>query len=205
MSARDPARDRLLAVARDLFTQRGQDGVSVRDITSRAKANLGAITYHFGSKEALYHAALETLAAPLVDAIARAARGPGSGLDRVEAIVRAVLGHVAANPGAPAVVLRELAGGRPLPPPLARAMQRNVATLVGTIAAGQQDGSVRAGDPVLLGLSVMSQPFVFAVAGRIIQEAMGIDRNDPEVRARVVEHLAESVRHTIARHPEAKA
>jgi AcrR family transcriptional regulator len=204
MNSSRPARDRLLAVARDLFTKRGRDGVSVRDITSRAKANLGAITYHFGSKEALYHTALETLADPLVDAIAHAAQGPGRALDRVEAIVRAFLDHVAQNPGAPAVVLRELASDRPFPPPLARAMKRNLGTLVGTITAGQRDGSIRAGDPVLLAISVVAQPFFFAVAGRFIQEGIGLDLGDPKIRPRVVDHLAESVRRSIANHPKAK-
>jgi AcrR family transcriptional regulator len=204
MNPTQPARDRLLAVARDLFTKRGRDGVSVRDITSRAKANLGAITYHFGSKEALYHAALETVAGPLVDAIARAAQGPGRALDRVETIVRAFLDHVAKHPGAPAVVLRELASDRPFPPPLARAMKRNVGTLVAAITAGQREGSIRAGDPVLLAMSVMAQPFIFAVAGRIFQEAQGLDPTDPATRERVVDHLAESVRRSIATHPKAK-
>ena len=71
---------RLLAVAKELFARYGYDAVSVRDITSRAKANLGAITYHFGSKEALYHAALESMAGPFGARIAELAAAiyPGS-------------------------------------------------------------------------------------------------------------------------------
>ena len=36
MNASDPARERLLAVAEELFTRHGFDAVSVRDLTSRA-------------------------------------------------------------------------------------------------------------------------------------------------------------------------
>ena len=60
-------RERLIEAARELFAQDGFDRASVRDITARAQANLGAITYHFGSKEALYHAVIERFATPLAD------------------------------------------------------------------------------------------------------------------------------------------
>ena len=48
-------RERLIEAARQQFARVGFDAASVRDITARAHANLGAITYHFGSKEALYY------------------------------------------------------------------------------------------------------------------------------------------------------
>src|SRR3989338_5324898 len=94
MTVRVPPRDRLLAAARELFARSGYDAVSVRDLTARARANLGAVTYHFGSKEALYHAALESIAEPAHERVAEAARTTGSALERVESVVRAALGHL---------------------------------------------------------------------------------------------------------------
>lgn len=44
---------RLMDVAERLFAERGFEGVGVRELTTAAGANLGAITYHFGSKEEL--------------------------------------------------------------------------------------------------------------------------------------------------------
>lgn len=46
--------ERLLDTAEQLFGQHGFDGVGVRELVKQAKVNLGAVTYHFGSKEALY-------------------------------------------------------------------------------------------------------------------------------------------------------
>ena len=46
-------RERLLDAAENLFAANGLEGVSVRAITTRAQANLAAIGYHFGSKDAL--------------------------------------------------------------------------------------------------------------------------------------------------------
>ena len=47
-------RERLLDTAERLFGELGYDGVGMRALTDGARVNLGAATYHFGSKEALY-------------------------------------------------------------------------------------------------------------------------------------------------------
>ena len=47
---------KILDAAEDLFADRGIDGVSIRSIISLAGVNLGAIHYHFGSKESLIKA-----------------------------------------------------------------------------------------------------------------------------------------------------
>jgi AcrR family transcriptional regulator len=203
MNQKDVAKDRILAVARELFARKGYDRVSVREITSRARANLGAITYHFGSKEALYHAAIASIAEPLVAAIGTAAQSGGAAPERIETIVRAFLGHMGDNPLVPLILLRELASDRPLPPPMANAMRQNLGNIVRTVAAGQRDGTIRSGDPVMLALSVVAQLFFFRVAGRAIQEASGMDRNDPAFRAKIDEHVVATVRRTLA--PDATA
>lgn len=203
MTARIPPRERLLAVARELFARHGYDGLSVRDLTARAKVNLGAVTYHFGSKEALYHAALESMARPFAETVAEVARtAPGNAVDRVEAVVRAVLEHLSRHPGTPRCLLRELTSERPLAPPVAALMKANAGSLMHLIADGQREGTIRAGDPALLALSVMSQPFYFRVASRLIEPALDVDESRPDVRARVVEHVVEGVRRTIANIPK---
>jgi len=53
---RSPApetRDRILDAAETLFVEHGLEATSMRMITSRAGANLAAVNYHFGSKDAL--------------------------------------------------------------------------------------------------------------------------------------------------------
>lgn len=192
-----PVRDRLLAVSRELFTRRGYEGTSVREITSRARANLGAVTYHFGSKESLYHATLATIAEPLAERIARESQTTGSPLDRVEAMMRGFLEHVTENPEAPPALLRELSSDRAIAPPIASGMRRNLTALSQAIVAGQQDGTIRPGDPRLLALSVVAQPFYITVAGRMMKEAMGVDPKDPATRSRIIDHIIETVRRSL--------
>jgi AcrR family transcriptional regulator len=54
------ARQRLIDVATEIFSERGYDGASVREICAKADANIAAIKYYFGGKEALYREIIET-------------------------------------------------------------------------------------------------------------------------------------------------
>jgi len=58
-------RDRILNAAEDRFGQQGFSTTSLRQITELAGANLAAVNYHFGSKEALYHEVMLRRARPL--------------------------------------------------------------------------------------------------------------------------------------------
>lgn len=60
-------KERLLKTALRLFSESGFDAVSIRAITSEAGANLGAIGYHYGSKDGLIRAVFERLARPVND------------------------------------------------------------------------------------------------------------------------------------------
>lgn len=203
MTDQSSTRERILDVARDLFTTRGYDAVSVRDIVSAARVNLGAVTYHFGSKEALYHASIESMAEPFGARIAELAAAPGPPLDRIEHVVRGALAHLLDNPGPPIILLRELAGDRPLPPPIAALMRRNIGAVAAVIAEGQRDGSIRAGDPALLAVTVMSQPFFVRAARRVVSVALGVDPNAADQQARITDHVVKSVRQSIANTPQA--
>ena len=72
-------KDRLLAAAAALFAERGFHGTKIRDIAARAKVNLAAGHYHYGSKKALYLAVLRAQFAEIRAILAArgATRSPG--------------------------------------------------------------------------------------------------------------------------------
>src|SRR5438093_10487526 len=51
-------KDRLLTAAAALFAEHGFHGTKIRDIAARARVNVAAGNYHYGSKKALYLAVL---------------------------------------------------------------------------------------------------------------------------------------------------
>lgn len=86
----------VLDAAERLFAARGIEGASVRDITAAAGANLGAINYHFGSKDRLVMEVFARRLEPVnrariarLDELERAAGGQPVELSRIiEAFVR---------------------------------------------------------------------------------------------------------------------
>jgi AcrR family transcriptional regulator len=58
-------KERIIEIAAELFAKKGFDAVSVREIAREAEVNLGAINYHFQSKQSLYAQILLTSRAKL--------------------------------------------------------------------------------------------------------------------------------------------
>lgn len=61
--------DRILDSAEALFADRGFSETSLRMITSKARVNLAAVNYHFGSKNALIHAVFARFLTPFCAAL----------------------------------------------------------------------------------------------------------------------------------------
>lgn len=193
--------DTLLAAARDLFVDQGFDGTSIRAITSAAGANLGAVTYHFGSKRALYEKVASSLADPFREGFARTASLPGAPLERLEAIVRFVFEYLAEHPELPRFMVQQLVSAGPLPPAVRNALGGNHGDIARLIAAGQGDGSIREGDPRLMALSIIAQPIWLNAVGQFLRQALGIDHADSATRAELADTAVRFVRAGLATQP----
>ena len=87
-------RERVLEVAERLFAERGLDAVSIRDIIAAAEANLGAINYHFGTKDRLIEAVFERRLVPSTQERLRALKAvemaAGDQPPKLEAVLEAI-------------------------------------------------------------------------------------------------------------------
>jgi AcrR family transcriptional regulator len=59
-------REKIVKAAARAFARQGYEGASIRAIVSQADVNQAAINYHFGSKEKLYLAVLQTASRALM-------------------------------------------------------------------------------------------------------------------------------------------
>jgi AcrR family transcriptional regulator len=69
----EATRQQLLAVARQLFTERGYAGTSIEDIVERAGVARGALYHHFRGKDALFAAVYQMVQAEVASAVVAAA------------------------------------------------------------------------------------------------------------------------------------
>lgn len=184
----------LIDVARGMFAQHGYDGTSVRAITAAAGTNLGAITYHFGSKRELYDRVVASVVTPLADRIEAVVRGGGSVLERAESAVRAHFGHLAENPDMPRLMMQELVLGGVPSAKVGSAVSRVHGALQGLVREGQATGAVRRGDAAVLAIFIMSIPIHLAIVQGPLRTFIGIDVRGGAVRERAIEHAARFVR-----------
>lgn len=172
-----------------MFAQHGFDGASVRQITRDAGANLGAVTYHFGSKRALYAQVVTEAFTPVVERVGDAARRADSPSARLTRVVEVLFDFLGANPDLPRLLLQEVSAGKSPPPELVALIQRNLQSISGILADGWKDGSFRPGHPVLTALSVISQPIYMSIMAPLLKDVGGLDLTDPEVRAMATLHV----------------
>ena len=78
-------RTRLVEAALDLLAERGEEGVTLREVTNAAEANVAAVSYHFGSLKSLCDVGIEHALERYLETQERAvsALGPESTLEEL--------------------------------------------------------------------------------------------------------------------------
>lgn len=104
-------RTRLMQVALDQLAERGKDGVTLRELTNAAEANVAAVSYHFGSLDSLCDAAIEHALEEYLDAQQAAMNtlGPASTLEELADAFAAPMMRALAGGGRDLAVMRIVA------------------------------------------------------------------------------------------------
>ncbi|WP_329318192.1 TetR/AcrR family transcriptional regulator [Streptomyces sp. NBC_01262] len=104
-------RDGLQTAALEMLAQRGQEGVTLREITDRAGANVAAVSYHYGSLKALCDSAIEHALERYLDAkiLELDALGPTATLQELAAAFARPMVRALAAGGQDLAVMRTVA------------------------------------------------------------------------------------------------
>lgn len=159
----------ILAAALSVFAERGFAGARLEEIAARAGVSKGAIYLYFPTKEDIFRAAVEQVIAPNVEQVRQAlAAHPGPFPDLLKLIMGRVLQILRRTPagGVAKMVIGEARNF----PELARVwhdrlVSQTIAALAGAVEAAQARGEVRAGDPRLIAMQIMS-PILVGVIWR---------------------------------------
>jgi len=188
----------LIQVAARLFAEFGYDGTSIRAITREAGANLGAVTYHFGSKENLYLEVVESLWRPAIADAEAAAAIEAPPLECIENVVRAFLATLDRHREMALIMAHVLSSNQVVPEPARKGLGRLIGILHALIEHGQADGTIVGGDARLLILSTLAQPFHITMLRNRMRGVLGIAADTSEVYAKLVDNAVAFVRRGLA-------
>jgi AcrR family transcriptional regulator len=198
-TAPDPAdqgaatRVRLLEVAGEEFARRGFQNATVRDICTRAGANIASINYHFGDKAALYREVFRTAVARFKEGGRLAIPAQGNAEDRLRSFLRLFMERVTGDhqpAWAPTLMMREMIEPTDALDEVVQSMIRptffGVAGLVAELLGRP------AADPLVLRAtaSIMAQCVWYRHSAHIatrLFEGTGVQHDTPAVRA---DHIA---------------
>jgi TetR/AcrR family transcriptional regulator len=186
-------RQRLIDAGRKLLATRGFDGTSIRALTDEAGANLGAVTYHFESKEKLYQAVLEEVLGPVQEHLEMLKRMPVSAPQRLEFFIRGMFQHLRENPEMPRFMVQEIVLGENPSPEILKMVRTVVTVLTGILQEGQAVGTIRQGDSALMALSTLSQPIYLSIMPPVLGRAELKEAGVPQPRMSPEDHAVEFV------------
>ncbi len=177
-------RARLIEAGLDIFGRQGFEAASTREIAKLAQANLAAILYHFGSKEALYRAVAEHIVGEIsarVGVALAAAQGELREVNAesartlilrlVDAFIDAALGNPEAERWARFVV-REQLDPTPAFDIIYRFMGPAHFTLTRLVAAAL-GGDPDSQEMKLRAFTILGQGLVFRIAPTLVARQLG--------------------------------
>jgi AcrR family transcriptional regulator len=180
----------ILAAAMAVFAERGFAGARLEDVAARAGVSKGAIYLYFATKEDIFRAAVEQVIAPQFAQVRQLLEShPGPFPDLLHLVVGKVVQVVTRTPagGVAKMVIGEARNF----PELARVWHDRLASqaiegLAGAIAAAQDRGEVRPGDPRLFAMQVMA-PLLVGVIWRETFTPIGAP--DVDIERMAAQHI----------------
>ena len=184
--------DEIVAAAIEIFGEKGFAAARLDDIAARAGVSKGAIYLYFATKEEIFRAVVEQGVAPNIDAVLGMAAGAPSFPALARGATQAMAQLMTTSPvgGIVKMVIAE-AGNFP---ELARIWHERLvgpalAAMTAAVAAGQDRGEVRPGDPRLYALSLIAPLLVGVIFRETFAPVGGEPFDLPALAAQHVETL----------------
>ena len=166
---KSPTSERILLSALELFSSRGYEATSVREICEAAEITKPTLYHFYGSKEGVYRALVDGALADFRSDTVRVLQGPGGAVDHLKAIARSYFENARGRRD----LLRFIFGLIHNPPRSAPATDfpkfydEIVSTMAGDIEAGVASGELGPG-PVDLRMLIFMGALSEAVAGYLV-------------------------------------
>lgn len=192
-------RERVLAVALELFAENGYRGTSLRDIARRIGIKAPSLLHHFPSKEQLYVAVLDRIFEGMEESAQNVLSGRGGYRESCRAAIIGAIDHIASRPDSMRIIWHEMTEesgvGRQL---LKRRVPPLFAMGVNFIFRGQREGEFRAEvDPFHFLLSLNSITIGFFTTAAMVKRLWNNNLLEPAVIERRKREVIDMVERTL--------
>jgi AcrR family transcriptional regulator len=188
--SRVETRDRILEAALAVFAEKGYHRAAVDDIVRASGTSKGAVYHHFPSKEAVFLALVDDLAARLAEAVAAAIADAHGALGKVEAALRAGLATFARHRALARILLLEAVSLGPA----YQDKRTEVHARFGALIQGYLDEAVAEGAIVPIDTRVATLAWLGAVNEVVAQWLQG---KEPDLLDRAVPTLTQMLLRSI--------
>jgi TetR/AcrR family transcriptional regulator len=185
----DRTRERVIGAAVTTFARQGLAGTSVRDIARQARIRVSTLYHYFRSKDALYQEVQERVHGQVREIVV-SALGQGHDLrETSRAAIGALFDLFLANRA-----LMQLGYRTALESPARLGSERRLAErwlglLEGVLKPAEARGEIKGVDPVLLMVTIDALVHWHIVNEGLYRQLLGRGLDDPELAARVREHV----------------
>ena len=188
----EEARQRIGAVAAELFAERGYGGASMQTIADAAGVNKAMLYYYYASKRDLYSSIIESGLQALSGVLDGIGAGAGTAREKVAQFAERSYSLFDSQRAVVRILYRELMGlGENIALPAREHVLGDLAKLEAVIEAGIRQGEFRPVDPGLAARSLLGMLHIF-----IRESVLAGEAYPPQ---RVVDHTVELFCRGVAR------
>jgi hypothetical protein len=120
--------------------------------------------------------------------------------DRIAGVVRTYFDQLSRDEEIGRMLLQAIAIGQHAPESAGQGIRRIHAALLALVVEGQAGGLIRAGDPRLLALSIVSVPLHLVLVRRVLKANFHLDLDDATQREAAIQHAIHFVIEALASH-----
>ena len=197
-------REQILIAAEELFSERGFDGTSVRDIAQHANVNLAMISYYFGSKEKLLEALIEMRATYTYNALEEISKHPSmTPWEKIDRMLDMYVDRIIANRRFHSIISNEYNTGRSkeVKDMITNIKLRSFEVVKRIIAEGQRQELFRNVDVELTMGSIMGTITQLVNSRKLFCTLLHIDDADEyEFRVKVKQRLSAHLKQLMRAH-----
>lgn len=179
-----------LYAAADLIAQNGLANTKIEDIAAATGVPKATLYYYFTGKDEILSFLLRDSLAVLAQEVAEAADRPGSGRDRLAAVITVQIEHTMARPGSSRALVGDLGRTIRLPELATAVQQAFYDPIARVLQAGAADGSLRSlDDPHTSAVSIFGAVMMTAMLHNVIKS----DRAGHDIADGVIDLIANGV------------